>query len=236
MNEEAAFLRAICEHPDEDTPRLVFADWLTEQGGPVNTAWAGGIRAQVWLARGATDDAIRFQTCVFESPFGQRKLLERLGFNSELLTCWDRGFPTEATGLFREINHAWPRLAFRIPLRRLQVYDADAADAVEFATWPGLSVLRELVFGVLWERPAPADVLPALATCAELKGLVTLEVQGGLLSDSGVSAILDSPHLAGLKTCALNYGLRANPFSQQVRDRFQARFGPDLLNDDDIPF
>jgi uncharacterized protein (TIGR02996 family) len=55
MNEEAAFLRAICEQPDEDTPRLAFADWLTEQGGAVNVAWANGIRAQVWLARGATD-------------------------------------------------------------------------------------------------------------------------------------------------------------------------------------
>src|SRR5829696_8063349 len=51
MNDEAAFLRAICEHPDEDTPRLVFADWLQEQGGPVNTAWANGIRAGVGSPR-----------------------------------------------------------------------------------------------------------------------------------------------------------------------------------------
>ena len=32
MNEREALLRAICEHPDEDTPRLVFADWLQENG------------------------------------------------------------------------------------------------------------------------------------------------------------------------------------------------------------
>lgn len=32
--EAAAFLRAIAANPDDDTPRLVFADWLEEHGEP----------------------------------------------------------------------------------------------------------------------------------------------------------------------------------------------------------
>lgn len=32
MNEREALLRAICDNPDDDTPRLVFADWLQEHG------------------------------------------------------------------------------------------------------------------------------------------------------------------------------------------------------------
>lgn len=32
MTEREAFLKAICDSPDDDTPRLVFADWLTEHG------------------------------------------------------------------------------------------------------------------------------------------------------------------------------------------------------------
>jgi len=32
MTEREALLRAVCENPDEDTPRLVFADWLQENG------------------------------------------------------------------------------------------------------------------------------------------------------------------------------------------------------------
>ena len=35
MNDRLAFLRAICVHPDDDTPRLVFADWLTEHDDPL---------------------------------------------------------------------------------------------------------------------------------------------------------------------------------------------------------
>ena len=29
-----AFLQAICDRPDDDTPRLIFADWLDENGDP----------------------------------------------------------------------------------------------------------------------------------------------------------------------------------------------------------
>jgi uncharacterized protein (TIGR02996 family) len=29
---ETVFLQAICADPDDDTPRLVYADWLDERG------------------------------------------------------------------------------------------------------------------------------------------------------------------------------------------------------------
>lgn len=32
MTEEEAFVQAICENPDDDTPRLAFVDWLSELG------------------------------------------------------------------------------------------------------------------------------------------------------------------------------------------------------------
>jgi uncharacterized protein (TIGR02996 family) len=34
MTSETAFLRDILEHPDDDTPRLIFADWLEDNGDP----------------------------------------------------------------------------------------------------------------------------------------------------------------------------------------------------------
>lgn len=43
----AALLRAICDHPEEVTPRLAYADWLDEQGGESNTARAEFIRLQI---------------------------------------------------------------------------------------------------------------------------------------------------------------------------------------------
>src|SRR5215213_5024358 len=49
MSDEAALLRAIREHPDEDTPRLVYADWLQEYGDDEDRA--AFIRLECELAR-----------------------------------------------------------------------------------------------------------------------------------------------------------------------------------------
>jgi uncharacterized protein (TIGR02996 family) len=48
MTEREALTRAICAHPDDDTPRLVFADWLQEHGDEPRAEF---IRIQIELAR-----------------------------------------------------------------------------------------------------------------------------------------------------------------------------------------
>jgi uncharacterized protein (TIGR02996 family) len=239
MNEEAALLRAICDFPDEDTPRLVFADWLAEQGGPVNAAWANGIRAQVWRARGAADAATAQQSRVFGSAYGQAKVRERLGIPAGLnVAGWERGFPTTVVEPFVTLYEVWPRLAFRVPIRNLHVYEASEAGAAEFVTWPGLSILRELTFDVVWAVPRPGDVIATLAGCVALSGLRTLAVAYARLTDEAVTAILDSPHLAGLETLTLQPEYNAGRISPELVGRLRARFGPDVLSDgfDGIPF
>lgn len=47
MRERESFMRAICLNPLDDTPRLIFADWLDENGEP---DYARFIRAQIRLA------------------------------------------------------------------------------------------------------------------------------------------------------------------------------------------
>jgi uncharacterized protein (TIGR02996 family) len=49
----AAFLRAIQERPEEDAPRLIYADWLTEQGDADRAEF---IRLQIDLERLPADD------------------------------------------------------------------------------------------------------------------------------------------------------------------------------------
>jgi uncharacterized protein (TIGR02996 family) len=69
---EAAFLQDICEHADDDAPRLVYADWLEEQGGEDRRARAEFIRAQCALARLPRDDPRRWDLLERE-----RTLLDR---------------------------------------------------------------------------------------------------------------------------------------------------------------
>jgi uncharacterized protein (TIGR02996 family) len=51
VDERNAILAKIVEDPDEDTPRLVFADWLEEHGEP---DWAMFIRNQIQSGIGCT--------------------------------------------------------------------------------------------------------------------------------------------------------------------------------------
>src|SRR5215213_3706099 len=48
MTDHDALLRAICEHPDDDTPRLIFADYLEENGQSDRAAF---VRAQIEYAQ-----------------------------------------------------------------------------------------------------------------------------------------------------------------------------------------
>jgi uncharacterized protein (TIGR02996 family) len=59
MNEAAALLAAIRESPDEDTPRLAYADWLDEHGDPDRAEF---IRVQCAVVRLPDDDPV-FRRC-----------------------------------------------------------------------------------------------------------------------------------------------------------------------------
>ncbi|MFO0823576.1 MAG: TIGR02996 domain-containing protein [Gemmataceae bacterium] len=50
MNEEASFLSAIRENPADETARLVYADWLDEQGTAPQAAKAAFIRLELRMA------------------------------------------------------------------------------------------------------------------------------------------------------------------------------------------
>jgi uncharacterized protein (TIGR02996 family) len=64
-----SLLRDIGEHPEDDAPRLIYADWLQEQGEPLGQAHAEFIRLQVARHRAAG--------AAGEPGERERKLLER---------------------------------------------------------------------------------------------------------------------------------------------------------------
>ncbi len=63
MGEEAGFLSALEQTPADDTTRLVYADWLDEQGNPAHAARAEFIRVELRLLtdENPLDDPDRLQ-------------------------------------------------------------------------------------------------------------------------------------------------------------------------------
>lgn len=236
MSDEAALLRAICDHPDDDTPRLVFADWLTEQGGPVNSAWANAIRAQIWDAQGLTDHPLKGRPLLLNSAYGKRLFFERVGCAVFDRERWDRGFPASATRTISQLRAEWPKVAHRFPLRRIDVYEATDWDLTDFVRWPGLHTVRELHVTGFWHIPVPPDALTLLAACEALRGLLELDARYVEVNDRTVLALLDSPHLTNLKRARLELYRDSPSVSAAVKARLEARFGPDVFGGEDIPF
>lgn len=67
MTEQDAFLRSICEHPDDDAPRLIFADWLEERGQRDRAEF---IRIQCELAKMKCDRKGHHYPCRSRGPGG----------------------------------------------------------------------------------------------------------------------------------------------------------------------
>jgi uncharacterized protein (TIGR02996 family) len=43
MTDDEAFFRAIVDKPDDDAPRLIYADWLDERGDPTTANSRHGV-------------------------------------------------------------------------------------------------------------------------------------------------------------------------------------------------
>src|SRR5688500_4147160 len=107
MSDKDALLAAIRDNPDDDTPRLAFADWLDEQGGASNEAWAEYIRLEIQHERDfpevawtkAKADAAKPAEALFRKYadewfpafFGRRHVLRGAGAQVQ----FRRGFPDE---------------------------------------------------------------------------------------------------------------------------------------------
>jgi uncharacterized protein (TIGR02996 family) len=95
LTEHEAFLRAIFDAPGDDTPRLVYADFLEESGESERAAF---IRVQCeharLLALDPGDPGLAGMNDVLKRQVeAQRRLAERCPSAYSRFRCYDRGFP-----------------------------------------------------------------------------------------------------------------------------------------------
>ncbi len=195
--DERAFLAGIAAHPDADLPRLVFADWLDENGQPERAEF---IRLEIELAHGVVN------------PFIRRKLIAR---RDELFTpneqVWRGPFPEGVKCEFR-----------RGFIERCQ---CSASTAITLSDqWVAFTPLREMAVTELAELEAwnhQFYTLPALSH------LSTLDLAQQQIVSSGWNLFCDRVDLAWLTTLVLNnnplapwdVGWMANaPFAKQLRE------------------
>ncbi len=225
---EDALLHAICEHPDDDTPRLVFADWLDERGDELSTAWAALIRDQL-RSHGAAN-----QTVYFEYDKGWlRNWGQQFEFPATWrFECWNRGFPTQLDAPADAIRAEWERVLRLVPVREVYARGATDADVEGLVAWCDFRNLSELF--VQSEVPRDAEslltdrALVALAECPAVTGLECLVVRWGAVTDRGIDALLCSHSLGRLHEFQV-YRDRNFAASPGACERLRARFGSNAI-------
>lgn len=236
MTESDAFLAAIAGRPDDDLPRLVYADWLDDHDEPARAEF---IRVQIELARLPLNDPRRPELAARE-----RRLLTdhrdawRLPQFPDQVQTFRRGFVERiaATGEWLLAHpHSLPAAPLVCALKIVNAASAGAALAglpgldriarldlsntlpgggfsiPAFLTDAALGHLRTLNLGLcgLW----PWAVLPLLEV-DRLGQLDRLDLWGNPFGDEGVTAIAASPNLANLEH--LDLSAHEQPFANCV--------------------
>jgi uncharacterized protein (TIGR02996 family) len=192
MSDEKALLAAIWEHPYEDTPRLMYADWLDEQGGESNTARAELIRAQCTLDQLDGDDP-RYDD--LEKRAGEiRNKWEKAWRKVMPKGCKDgyhfeRGFFVPHLGRFSIgglVKLGKERLG-AAPVWRYH-YGVHGRDLDQLLAWPHLHRLG--LFAL--RPPLPGDWAERLARCPNLRNVTELALIDCWVTADEMAVLLDA--------------------------------------------
>lgn len=214
-----ALFRAICEEPWEDTPRLIYADWLEEHDDALRAEF---IRVQVELARSTDKNRIV-------------ELEERSDWlRSESAGQWTRGSPTQRgvriginmqRGFYHHVTFdgqdAFARFADEVfawaPIDTVSLWNESRRSLQKLLNSRYASRLLRLS---LSSSNGDRGCL-AIAACTRLAHLEELNISARGVTDSGAQAILNSPHLPSLASFQLGGLPRLAPNTiTQLRKRF----------------
>lgn len=203
MNDRDALYRHICANPDDDTPRMVFADWLQEHGEEHR---AELIRLQCRLDGMAPDapewvdlkireaqllkiHAQRWTGAVADSPlYGVSWATDEEFPESDL--AFERGFRSWASVMLSQGKQASTRLAKRLrcvfeatPNRHLQLYgELTAKHLAEQLAIPELTHLRGLLVAFRTEEQPDTTIRlltesPSLTHLQELRFWYSIDAE-----------------------------------------------------------
>jgi uncharacterized protein (TIGR02996 family) len=199
LTHDEAFLEDICDHPDDEATRLIYADWLDDRG---DAACAEFIRVQVALRKSAPDDDRHDDLVRRESALLQE---HEAGWRAELPALegvnWENFSGGFVEAVFVNSVEVFLRQSAAIfaaaPIHRLRVGRIGAADALLFSECAALARLTELNLG---ENPTlgPAGV-HALSRSPHLANLRSLLLHNNELGNGAVDDLARSPYLGLLE-------------------------------------
>ena len=206
MNDRDAFLRAMQDAPEDDTPRLVYADFLEENG---DTERAAFIRLQCRLVKGNMSTPEARELCCDEADLIVRHRRKWLG----ALADWEgvrnwairRGFVERVElSVSAFVEHADELASLHPLIRELEIlpeHPATFPRATEelpraLAGWPLAGWLRRLTLSGVEIGDRGLRVLLASPLLDRLEGLALISCG---ITDAGDAALRRDPRFSRLK-------------------------------------
>jgi uncharacterized protein (TIGR02996 family) len=202
MTEDEAFLQDIVDHPEDDGPRLVYADWLEDHGDRDRAEF---IRVQIELAKLEEWDEGWDELKEREQRALRGYRPEWLGAAERLVNRWEfrRGFLDSAFVRPKDLVAFGEELFRRTPLRHVRLSGNFGDPALRaLADSPHLAKVRSLEFFYFW---LGAPRLALLAASPHLGGLRALHLDGCVIGPDGARLLAGSPNLAGLTALRLRH-------------------------------
>jgi uncharacterized protein (TIGR02996 family) len=207
-SDERGLLAAIVESPDDDVPRLVYADWCLDRGKPERARF---IRIQCQIARGADPELLAEEAALL-AAHGKAWVAE--------LPCWpgiswtdgdeeqygggttlfSRGFVSELTAdNWQAVSRYGGRAFAAAPVTRLRVKKLHGVSAQKFANWPPLCRVEELILASAIDDEQVFD----LGRSDHLTRLRVLDLSGNDLTEQGGVYLEYANWLGGLRELEL---------------------------------
>lgn len=205
MTPEDAFLEDIRDDAEDDSVRLIYADWLEDRGGPGDSDRAEFIRLQIAavslhgpdLTRSnrRARDLLELHWDEWTAPLW--RILGHKTLPSAAPIRFQRGFIHELTlptAEFLAHHRALLRLG---PVGKLRLMEA-GGHGVALSACESLSTLRELEFADYFREPFTGPDMMALANSPHLDRLRVLRLARNNLGDAGLYALSGAAWLAGV--------------------------------------
>jgi uncharacterized protein (TIGR02996 family) len=199
MSQEA-FLADIIAHPDDDAPRLVYADWLEDHGEPARAEF---IRVQIEMERPDIDPRrlaiLQNRERALERRHGKawRAFMPRWARKS---SEFRRGFVTVLYGTARLFLRDGPRLLEQAPITELGLGDVQSCRRALFAS-PLLGRITSLSVGY---GNLDREGMSYLAACPHLGRLRWLDLgRNDDLDQDAIRMLVGAPWLGNLSSLVL---------------------------------
>ena len=218
MTDGEALFAAVLREPDEDTPRLVYADWLEENGLPERAEF---IRVQVDLARTHTFELIRREKELlgrFEEEWLAPLKAPGQPLDGGAGAMFRRGFVEVVWMSARAFLEKAGELFAAAPVRELRVTRTTPDEFRKLMHSPRLARLRGLD---LSERKLGDAAVAELLRSQFSASLRELRLRGCAITDAGAGLLAGHPFEWPLRELDLSH----NPLGAATVAALRARFG-----------